>query len=97
MMIQASLKTLTDAVFFIVLLLAVIFFLREVVGLIYLSQDAGLLVVRLFLIGAPLSLILSLASLVSLNLARHKWYSLVSGVEVLILAVVYWIIYASQI
>lgn len=97
MIIQTSLRILTDVVFSLVLLLTGIFLLREVVGLIHLSQDAGLLVVRLFVIGAPLSLILSLISLFSLNLTRYKWYSLVSGVEVLILAVVYWIIYASQI
>lgn len=97
MMIKTSLKILTDVVFFAVLFLTVIFLLREVFGFLHLSRDAGLLVVRLFVIGAPLSLAFSLAALFKLKNSRYKWYSYVSGVEVLVLALVYWIISSSQI
>lgn len=97
MMIKISLKALTDVVFFSVLLLTAIFLLREVFGLLHLSRDTGLFVVRLFVIGAPLSLVFSLVSLFKLKNSRYKWYSYVSGVEVLVLALVYWIISSSQI
>lgn len=97
MMIKMSLKVLTDIVFFSVLLLTAIFLSREVFGFLHLSREAGLLVVRLFVIGAPLSLVFSLASLFKLKNARYRWYSYVSGIEVLVLAVVYWIISISQI
>ena len=62
MMIKTSLEVLTDIVFFSVLLLTVIFLLREVFGFLHLSRETGLLVVRLFLIGAPLSLVFSLVA-----------------------------------
>jgi hypothetical protein len=97
MTIQTGLKGLTDTVFFAVLFVTIVYVLSDAVGVLVLGRDVGKVLVRLFVIGAPISLFLSLVSLFSLNLARYKWYSFVSGVEVLILAVVYWIIYASQI
>jgi hypothetical protein len=67
------------------------------VGLIHLDREIGLLVVRLFVIGVPLSLVLSIFSVFILNDARYKWYSWISGIELLILALVFWVIYGSQI
>ena len=96
MMIK-TMKVLTDIVFLSVLLLTVIFLLREVFGFLHLSRETGLLVVRLFVIGAPLSFVVSLVALFKLNSSRYKWYSWVSGVEVLVLALIYWIISSSQI
>ncbi|ODS22304.1 hypothetical protein AB835_14935 [Candidatus Endobugula sertula] len=92
-----GLGRLTDVIFISVLLLIGIYFLSEAVGLLNLSRDVGAIVVRLFVIGVPLSLALSLVSLINLKHARYKWYSWVSGVEVLILALVFWIFYSSQI
>lgn len=97
MVTHTGLKALTDTVFFTVLFVTVVYVLSDVVGILVLGRDVGKVLVRLFVIGAPISLFLSLVSLFSLNLARYKWYSFVSGVEVLILVVVYWVIYGSQI
>ena len=83
--------------FFVALILTGAFLLSDGVGLIHLNRGIGSLVVDLFMVGAPLSLILSLIALFSLGYARHKWYSLVSGIEVLILGLVHWIFYVSQI
>ena len=97
MMNRFGLGRLTDVIFISVLLLTVIFLLREVFGFLHLSRETGLLVVRLFVIGAPLSLVFSLIALFKLKNSRYRWYSCVSGVEVLVLALIYWIISSSQI
>ena len=65
MMNWFGLGRLTDVIFISVLLLTSIYFLSEAVGLLNLSRDVGGVVVRLFVIGAPLSLTLSLVSLIN--------------------------------
>ena len=97
MMNQLRLGTLTDVIFILVLSLTGVYLLSDAIGLLNLSRDVGGIVVRLFVIGAPLSLVLSLVSLFNLKHTRYKWYSWISGVEVLILVLVFWIIYKSQI
>lgn len=96
-MIKTILIALTDIIFFTVLLLTGVFLLSDMAGWIHLSREIGQLVVRLFIAGAPLSLVFSLIALFNFKKTRHKRYCLISGIEVLILAMVYWIIYTSQI
>lgn len=97
MMNQHGLGRLTDIIFISVLFLTGVYLLSEAAGFLNLSRSIGGIVVRLFVIGAPLSLALSLVSLIKLKHVRYKWYAWVSGVEVLILALVFWIFYSSQI
>lgn len=96
-MIKKTLTLLTDIIFFTVLLTTGIFLLSDMASWIHLSRETGQLVARLFIAGAPLSLVFSLIALFNFKKARHKQYCLISGIEVLILAMVYWIIYTSQI
>lgn len=97
MMVHVSLKALTEVVFFTVLFVTVIYVLSDVVGVLALGRDTGGVLIRLFVIGAPISLLLSLAALIGLGSNRYKYYSLVSGFEVIVLALVFLIIYKSQI
>ena len=97
MTIQTGLKGLTDTVFFAVLFITVIYVLSDAAGVLTLGRDAGGVLIRLFVIGAPASLFLSLVSLINLDGNRFKWYSLVSGFEVAILVLVFLIVYKSQI
>jgi hypothetical protein len=97
MMIHGSLKALTEVVFFTVLFVTVVYVLSDVAGVLALGRDAGGVLIRLFVVGAPISLLLSLVALVSLGDNRYKYYSLVSGLEVAVLALVFLIIYKSQI
>ncbi|OAL58706.1 hypothetical protein A6R74_07390 [Halomonas sp. ALS9] len=96
-MIKLILIALTDIIFFAVLILTAVFLLSDMAGWIHLSREIGQLVVRLFIAGAPLSLVFSLIAFFNFKKARHKRYCLISVIEVLILVMVYWIIYASQI
>ncbi len=94
---QTALRLLTDVVFFTVLVLAVLYLLSDGAGILVLSRYIGGMVLDLFAIGAPLSLILSLISKVSLKGKRYKLYSWISGFEVTVLLLLYLIIYQSQI
>ncbi len=90
-------KFLADIVFFSVLSVAGVFLLREVLGVIQLNRDSGQLVVRLFVMGAPLSLCTSLAAFFYFKTTRFKWYCYISGIEVLLVIAAFYIVYKSQI
>ena len=91
------LKAAADFVFFSVLALTVVYILSDAVGVFHLSREIGGVVVRLFAVGAPISLVMSVACLFAWGGSRYKWYTAISSVEVGILALVFLIIYSSQI
>lgn len=94
---KKMLEVLVDVVFVLAALIVVIYFLNDVFGVLSLGRDVGMVVVRLFFVGAPLSFAISLAALIATRYARYKWYSWVSGFEVLVIFLLCWIIYGGQI
>lgn len=91
------LEALVDVVFILVVIIVGIYLLSDVFGVLSLGREAGMVVVRLFFVGAPLSFFVSLIAFISTGRARYKWYLGVSGLEVLIILLLFWIIYSSQI
>jgi predicted DCC family thiol-disulfide oxidoreductase YuxK len=94
---KSLLNILTDLVFFSVLALSAVYILSDVVGVLRIGRDLGGWVVRLFVFGAPLSLVLSTLCLFMVGGSRYKWYTWVSGIEVMIVVLIFLIIYKSQI
>ncbi|EAA3799295.1 hypothetical protein DOQ73_23880, partial [Salmonella enterica subsp. enterica] len=74
-----------DVVFIFALLITGVYLLSDVFGVLNLGREAGMVVVRLFFVGAPLSFFVSLIAFISTGRARYKWYLGVSGLEVLII------------
>lgn len=96
-LMKKALEALVDVVFILVVLVTGIYFLTDVFGLLGLGRDFRMAVVRLFFVGAPLSFFVSLIAFVSTGRVRYKWYLGVSGLEVLIILLLFWIIYSGQI
>lgn len=96
-LMKKALEALVDVVFISAVLVTGIYFLTDVFGLLGLGRDFRMAVVRLFFVGAPLSFLVSLIAFISTGRARYKWYLGVSGLEVLIILLLFWIIYSSQI
>lgn len=92
-----SLKISADVVFFTVLALAVTYFLSDVFGVFHFGRSFGGVIVRTFMFGAPVSLFLSTVCFFMLRSSRFKWYTLISGLEVGIIILVFWVMYRSQI
>ncbi|MEQ9509013.1 MAG: hypothetical protein RLN92_08220 [Alloalcanivorax xenomutans] len=90
-------KVLTDFVFYIVLALSVLYVLSDIFGMAHFGRGLGRVVVRAYVIGAPVSFLLSAFCFFVFGDGRYKWYLLVSGLEVGILCFVFWIIYKAQI
>lgn len=91
------LEVLVDVVFILTALIVGIYLLSDVFGVLSLGREVGMVVVRLFFVSAPLSFAISLAALIATRRARYKWYSWVSGFEVLVIFLLCWIIYGGQI
>ncbi len=96
-LVKEVLEFLVDVVFILAVLVAGIYILTDVLGLLGLGRDFRVAVVCLFFVGAPLSFFVSLVAFVSTGRVRYKRYSWVSGFEVLVIILLFWIIYGSQI
>lgn len=94
---KMALGVLVDVVFVLVVIIVGVYLLSDVFGVLSLGREVGMVVVRLFFVNAPLSFAISLVALIATGGARYKWYSWVSGLEVLVLFLLCWIIYGSQI
>lgn len=95
--VSYTLKLITDILFYLALAVAVAYILSDIIGVLRISRDLGSILVRLFFYGAPVVFLLSVTSFFLFGDIRFKWYSIVSGIEVLLILFIVFIMYRSQI
>ncbi len=94
---DSILRLVTKYLFYLVFCISIMYILSDVLGLISIDKQFGELLVWLFLIGAPLSFVFSICSMLRFGYMHYKLYVWVSSVEMLMLVLVFLVVYKSQI
>jgi len=94
---RVLLTILIEMVFFSVLAISILYIVSDVFGVVHIGRNFGGWLVGFFVIGVPLSLLVSVLGFFTLGYPRYRGYLWVSNLEVVIVALAFLVIYRSQI